>query len=247
MDIPKIFNSSEYLNTPLNYKWEASTAEFYFVDAGNDKVYEAIAKLNYKATLGMATALCEWVYWRVINHIESPEPLAKMGIESLWASIVDKHYSFKWRYGSGEYQIDPGNGAIWAMLKCIGGSIASYHNGNSVFKDIDNLAMLARHIAPDQSFFDEWFKTTLEKATKLFPFETTSSNSAESYDCSFEPAIPREFFFESDYDFETADNAFFINKFLSSLDYKSNKALNSPEKMLELGFSGTPYKYEKTV
>lgn len=244
LTIPKILDTPEFYDAPLSYKWKDSSAEFYYVDAKNDKVYEGIAKLNYKATLGMATALCEWVYWRVLNHTETPEPLAKVGIESLWASVVDKQYSFTWHYGSGKYQTDPANGAMYAMLKCIGGSIASYHTGNSVFKDIDHLAMLARHIAPDQSFFDQWFKRTLEKATELFPFVETENNPASKYDCSLEPVVPREFFFDPDYDYETADNVKLINNFLSSIDYENNKALNNPKKMIEQGFQGTPYKYE---
>lgn len=242
MKIPNILNNSDFLDAPLNYKWNVATSEFYYVDANNSKVYEAIAKLNYKATYGIIAALCEWIYWRVSRHIDTPIPLAMMSLEAQWASIIDKRYSFVWNY-TGDYISEPANGPIWAMLKIIYNPRISYFMGDSEFMDVDNLVMLARHIAPDKSSFDEWFIKTLKKGEKLFPFDISLKGQAETYDCSVESVIPREFFFEFDYDYEKENNALLINQFLSSLDYNNNKLLNSPEKMIELGFRGTPYEY----
>ncbi|XKM12636.1 hypothetical protein RCS94_06315 [Orbaceae bacterium ac157xtp] len=248
MKIPTILNHSEFLDAPLDYKWNEDTSLFYIDEADNEKVYFAFWALNHKASLGMVTALCEWIYWRVYKHIN--KPAIEECIESLWASVINMDYSYKWDATTG-YVSTPTEGPIWAMAFLMGEPVATYHEGWHFFPTVDKLALLARHIAPNKKQFDEWFQKTLKKAASLFPSTIDHKDIAKHprkydnvpYDSSDEPAIPREFFFEADFDYETADNASLINQFLSNLDYANNQFLNSPEKMLELGFKGTPYKY----
>jgi hypothetical protein len=42
-------------------------------------------------------------------------------------------------------------------------------------------------------------------------------------------------------DFQIEQTEPFVNRFLRSLDYRTNPFLNSPEQMLDRGFKGTPY------
>jgi len=69
------------------------------------------------------------------------------------------------------------------------------------------------------------------------------ANSTDKYDSTAEPVIPRNFYWDVDFDYRTADNTSIINGYLSGLDYRNNQFLSSPETMIEEGFKGTPYKY----
>lgn len=90
LKIPKILDTSEFLDAPLDYKWDEKTSEFYYVDACNDKISGALWALNHKATFGLAIALGEWVFWRISNHIDKGKLIPVF--ESHWAGLIDKHY-----------------------------------------------------------------------------------------------------------------------------------------------------------
>ena len=62
------------------------------------------------------------------------------------------------------------------------------------------------------------------------------------YDCSADIPVPREFFFDSEFQYSEDTAKPVLNAFLQSLDYDNNPWLCTPEEMLEKGFQGTPYK-----
>lgn len=250
MKIPEVLNNPEFLDAPLRYKWGKDIVDFYRIDAKNDKIDLAFEKLNHKATYGVITAFCEWIYWRVFKH-DINFPLVEMSIKSQWASLIDKRYSFAWNY-SGDYVSDVANSTLWTMLKIIITLRDNYYNGHYFFTGVDKLGLLARYVSPNKDVFDEWLEITIKKAAKLFPAQYDHREIVRNprdydwteYDSSGESPIPREFFFDPCYDYETGNDIQLLNRFLSSLDYKNNKLLNSPEKMFELGFTGTPYQYK---
>lgn len=92
----------------------------------------------------------------------------------------------------------------------------------------------------------------LKKAALLFPsgydyseiLKDVYTYEKRKYNSSDEAVIPRQFFWDEDFDYQAAGNAELINEFLSTLDYKNNEFLNPPKTMLKNGFLGTPYKYE---
>ena len=232
LTIPKILDTPEFYDAPLDYKWDEKASDFYSVDAEKPKLENTLDKLNYKAAFGIATALCEWIYWRMHKYIDKPGiPLA---LEAQWAGLINKHYFYCWSY-EGDYISDPIYGPTYSMWQCVQFITYNYEQNNFCTNDdICRLAIIARHICPDKKFFDNWLSDALKKSTKLFFYKETVE----------EPIILKQFFFEDDYNYQTADNIKIINNFLSTLEYKKNNFLNSPEKMLELNFQGTPYKYE---
>ena len=62
------------------------------------------------------------------------------------------------------------------------------------------------------------------------------------YDCSVDAPVPREFFFDQNFEYSEEAAKPVLNAFLQSLDYNNNPWLCTPEEMLEKGFKGTPYK-----
>lgn len=165
-------------------------------------------------------------------HINKPDILP--ALEAQWAAVIDRRYFYSWHYNAG-YVSDPIAGPTYAMWKCVQFISYNYEQNNpaGVVADVPRLAMIARHICPIRTHFERWLSDVVTKSTALFPF------SAPALD----PAIPRQFFFEPDYDYATADNAKNIRDFLSTLDYQHNEFLNSPATMKEKGFAGTPYRF----
>lgn len=254
MNIPSILNNEAFLDAPLDYKWDENASDFFGVDAKNVKLGIALWALNHKSTYGLVAALSEWIYWRLSRHINIPTIIPVL--ESHWASVIDKDYSYYWE--SDEDHIirsvhDPVNEPIWTMLYILNAPRGNYYNGRFIINSkVDKLAMLARHITPGKKLFDNWLSNIIRKGAVFFPAEYDRAEiikcrrlyKGKSYDSSHESAIPREFFFEPDYDYATADNAQLINQFLSTLDYQNNPYLNSPQDMIEAGFTGTPYQYK---
>lgn len=66
----------------------------------------------------------------------------------------------------------------------------------------------------------------------------------EDYDLSNEPPIPREFFFEDEFDYQTANIPELLDNFLQNIGYVTYEGFfYTPEQMLENGFKGIPYRY----
>lgn len=251
LNIPTILNNEFFLKSPLNYSWDDVTSSFYYVDAHNEKIGKALWSLNHKATFGVATALCEWIYWRMSEHINRPK--VNQALEAQWAGIIDMHYFFDWEFDE-DYLSDPIDGPIWVMLKCISYPREAYVNGYIfINKKIPNLAMLARHISPEPKLFDNWFSHILKKSAELFPagydyaevLADFKNREDDIYDSTNEPAIPRCFFWDLNYDPKDSDNNKIINEFLANLNYQENTFLIPPEEMIEDGFAGTPYQYKE--
>jgi len=249
LNIPSILNKPEFYDAPLNYKWETKSTNFFSLEAHNDKIGRALWSLNQKATFGLATALCEWIYWRLSKHIHRPK--INDALEAHWAGIIHQDYFFDWE-SEEEFTTDIVEGPIWVMLRCIGYVRENYFSGHFFINyKVPNLVMLARHISPDRKFFDTWYNGILSKAAELFPpgydyaeiFRKMDKYDGDVYESSNEPPIPRQFFWDEEYDYETANNIKTINDFLSNLKYVENQFLNPPDLMIEEGFQGIPYKY----
>lgn len=251
LTIPNILNSDEFLNTPLNYDWNGGSSSFYVVDAQNEKIGRALWLLNHKATLGIATALGEWIFWRLSSYTDRPK--VNQILEAHWAGVINKHYFFNWAFEE-EYLSDVLEGPTWAMLSCLQYPRTIYFQGGFfINKKVSNLAMLARHITSNKKFFDDWFSHILAKSSKLFPaqydrqeiLDNYDNYEDEIYDSSQEPAIPRDYYWKKDYSFEKINNVNTINNFLNSLNYEESEFILKPKEMIGEGFDGIPYKYKE--
>ncbi len=254
LTIPNILNTPKFLDAPLDYKWDRKLSDYHAVDATNDKLGVALFALNHKSTFGIAAALSEWIYWRLSKHINIPEIVPIL--EAQWAANIDKRYSYLWEFrdaGKIDAEQRKAYNTIWVMFWILDTPKFAYFERRFFINlNIDKLAILARYISPDKKMFDAWYDNVFKRAAKLFPaqydrseiMENRSAYQGKTYDSSGESAIPREFFWDENFDYQTADNTRLINDFLSGLDYENNPYLNSSDKMLELGFKGTPYKYE---
>lgn len=250
--LPEFLIETNYEDSKLDYKWN-SNIEDKITTVAPTKIADAVVKLNHKAMMGMATVLAELVFWRLHRFCEKEaQDLTDYTdfIEAAWAGIINKNYLAveisPLEYSDNKAQVVLYN--VDALLR----PIANRYVKGSYFMQqfIAHLAAIVRHISPNKELFDAWLIEHLDKSAELFPAQYNARKlilkratyQNEVFDSSAEPPIPREFYFSSNFDYQTADIAALNQAYLDRLDYESNPYLNSPETMLKNGFTGTPYK-----
>ncbi|MBC1374390.1 hypothetical protein HCB45_15025 [Listeria sp. FSL L7-0091] len=249
LKIPDILNSPSFYDAKLDYKWNSNMRYDWDEKVSNQKLFHIFLKLNHKASIGMAAALAEWVYWRL--HTKDDIDILEKHIETLWASIIDKRYVKKWEYDFIPGENDKVHGVKTIALESLERSNRNFLDGAyNISAELDGQAMLARYICPDKKLFDSWLESCIRKLIPLFPIEYDRDNPSAYnddedpyYDSSHEQPIPREFFFSSDFDYTPRNTQVALDNLLSNLSYTNNELLNTPETMLAEGFIGTSYRY----
>ncbi|MBC1761268.1 hypothetical protein HCA31_02020 [Listeria welshimeri] len=65
LKIPDILNNPSFYDAELDYKWNSDMRYEWDEKVSNSKLFNLFLKLNHKASIGMAAALAEWIYWRL--------------------------------------------------------------------------------------------------------------------------------------------------------------------------------------
>ncbi|MBF2456584.1 hypothetical protein [Listeria welshimeri] len=249
LKIPDILNNPSFYDAELDYKWNEDMVVDWHDNVSNKKLFNLFLKLNHKASIGMAAALAEWIYWRL--YTKDDVDILEKHIETLWASLIDKRYVTKWKYKFDPEEYDRIHGVKTVALESLEISNSNYLDGAyNISAELDGQAMLARYICPDKKLFDTWLEDCIRKLIPLFPVEYDRSskskpkkNGRSYYDSSHEQPIPREFFFSPDFEINSKNTQEELDNYLINLSYKDNDLLNTPETMLAEGFKGTPYRY----
>lgn len=246
--MPKILKSHFSINDELNYEWDKEKCGIYYHEYINEKLSRVLWSLNHKATVGLATALSEWILWRLTLSNQNEFTQDFNSLEAIWVGLVDKKYIID-LLGKRKKEGDKVMGPLWVTFKCMEDVRYNYIEGKMFINEkVSSLAAIARLVTPDSGFFDNWLSNTIKKAVELFPAEYyrgECNDLRERYDSSGELPIPREFYFDPAFDYSTENVDTLLTDFLSSLDYKNNEFLNSPEVMIENGYIGIPYEYKK--
>lgn len=256
LNVPNLLNNKQYLEASLNFKWNAKISLKIFPKSENDKFIDIINKISHKAKIGLAAALGEWVIWQMyqhkINQNESMDKEFKI-LETYWAGAIDKYYFNNKQYGLNNEDNSKMNETLYITLASMKYLQISYIK-SSYFVGLGfaPLVNLINYITPNKILFENWLSDSLKRLVRTFPavYDPSTLNNFdyedEKYDSTPEFPVPREFFFQPDFDYQTADIPQLLNNFLSQLDYNNNEFLSKPEEMLEKGFAGTPYVYTQS-
>ena len=216
----------------------------------NNRLFEAVSRIGYKAAVGVAVALTELIQEMVKDrypYIDAAREFAPK-IEALWAGAIDpfylKDFDFEYKYYDENRDSTP-YGTNWAVLYFVA---KEYTEGSFyIHQYLVNLSMLARHLISDKKSFDNWFAETIRRTVEAFPCpydydDLDMYDDEAKYDCSDDAPVPREFFFDSEFEYSEEAAKPVLNAFLRSLDYENNPWLCTPEEILAKGFKGEPYK-----
>lgn len=250
VQIPFILNNDAFIKDESLILWNESMPDYFAYKVQNSKLVNILWGLNHKATIGLVAALSEWVFWRL--SAKRDVSVAINAIESIWLSLIDKSLLKNWKYTSHPEDTIYKN-ILWVIFKSHFFIKDNYIKGDyQIQYRVMNLAMLARHITPEKEMFDSWLSDCLSRATKLFPAQYDRGDVMEHpenypkyYDSTAEPVIPREFFFEPGFNYETSNNNELLKRFVNNLNHSNKVFFFTPEELLERGFTGKPYTYEK--
>lgn len=247
LQIPQLLDTPEFLTKEITFKWEDKSVDYFTYKVENEKLIDTLWKLNHKSTLGLVAACGEWVFWR-FSKIYEKTSVAINAMEPLWLGLIDKHYIKNWKFTS------PPEDTIYKNILWIIFNSHLFIRDNYIKGDyqiqfrVMNMIMLARHVTPNNIMFDDWLSDCLKRSIELFPAQydrgKTLGKTVNGYDSSNEPPIPREFYFEPDFDYEAADIDKLMEKFMNEVDHSNETFFKSAKDMLAEGFQGTPYKYE---
>jgi hypothetical protein len=238
---PKYIETSGIIGAPIKYQWNSDLGlKFFAAKDLNIRMHDAINASNFKAKMGLAIAISEWIIWRFDGHANLND--AHNRIEAAWASVIDPLYSKELSLQmTKDDNVAPVEGPLELALCLLGKIHGRYCKGNIYLAaPIVNLAMLARHLMPDKKAFDSWLSTALRRAAQVFPRGVTYDRKTGTYDASHEKPVPREFF-DPNWVYTEAAAEAALRAFLQTLDPKQNPYLRTPEEMKAAGFKGTPY------
>ncbi|MBC2347883.1 hypothetical protein HBP57_02325 [Listeria welshimeri] len=178
LKIPDILNNPSFYDAELDYKWNEDMVVDWHDNVSNKKLFNLFLKLNHKASIGMAAALAEWIYWRL--YTKDDVDILEKHIETLWASLIDKRYVTKWKYKFDPEEYDRIHGVKTVALESLEISNSNYLDGAyNISAELDGQAMLARYICPDKKLFDSWLESCIRKLIPLFPVEYGRSSKSK--------------------------------------------------------------------
>lgn len=225
---PSIIIESKSTGHTIDYKWTPKIME-KIVDPieGNENLETILNKIGHKASLALAAATLEWIYWRFKGLYPHAEDI-KHRIEALWSSIENPENSDELVFDTEfDFQINGFvNGPVWVSLMSIRMIDQLYKKGSNFLQsELVGLILLARHTTPKKIFFDKWFETKATELSKLFPNQNAAiinDFEASMYDFSAEKVICREFFFDPTFEYSEEASEMALMEFTSNIDYKNN-------------------------
>lgn len=236
-NVPQVISESKSIGHMIDYRWSRKKIDTFLDPYGENERLEAILnQINHKASVGLTAALLEWVYWRFTGYTQAVNDMQKR-IEALWCSINDREQTNPLLFDTDLQVPAEGsvNGVLWIALMNVTMVDVKYRKGSqSLQNELVGLILLTRHITPKKKVFDKWLNNTIEQLTQLYPCSYDANMMDESdetvYNSSSEPAISREFFFDSKfkYSLEASEDA--LHNFINNLDCKANPFLNFSKK-----------------
>ena len=227
---------------PIEHEWSKALAEkFYAWEEQNLRLLEAILKIDFKARMGLGTALAEWLVWRFEGQADLE--LAHQAIEACWAAVVHPAYckplGFEPKTVPTLSKVAAVDGPLRIGLSILRETRGRYAKGKpDLASSVGKLALLDQHVIPAQKEFEAWLKAILARTAKALPAGPIPDS--EVFDPTAGTPVAREFFFDPEFK-PKESNRKALQAFLAKLDPKKNPFLRTPAEMKKEGFTGTPY------
>lgn len=234
---PEIILKSKSIGHPIDFNWTRKKIEQFLDPLEQNKELENVLHdINHKGTVGLTAALLEWINCRFSGYTKATNDIQQR-IEALWCSIANPENTTPLVFDSNLDMPASGhvNGPLWIALMNVRMVDVRYRKGSYFIQDeIIGLILLTRYVTPKKKFFDKWFNDAIVELKRLYPctynYDDLDVSDEAVYDSSNEPAICRDFFFNSEFEFtlENSENA--LTNFIENLDPKANPFLQLAQK-----------------
>jgi len=227
---PKYVNVPGIQSTPIHYTWDDWNVE----DADlplDDAVQTQLSHISHRAIMAFTIATSEWIVYRFDSLMRDPMPTQRL--EAAWAQICHFQYSYHEDISRDVWN-GPVRGPVRVAMRRVVFAIQQSQSSDDPAWRAGRASKLAEHVIADPKPYQDWRESILSRFEKLYPLDP---------DVALGEVIPREAL-DPSVDFYPSATETLINQFLSQLDHQENPFLNSPKRMIELGFKGTPYTFD---
>lgn len=236
-NVPNVILESKSIGHSIDFSWTKKKID-KFLDPieQNNELENSLMLINHKGSVGLTAALLEWIYWRFTGYTQSTNDTQKR-IEALWCSINEREQTNPLLFDTDLEipAVGSVDGVLWIALMNVRMVDVQYRKGSYFLQnELLGLALLARHITPKKKVFDKWLNKILSELIALYPCQYQYNDLDESdetvYDSSNEPAICREFFFDSEFKYSPEEAEKALHNFIENLDHKANPFLDISRK-----------------
>lgn len=250
LGLPGHFIASKLSERPVDFDWDDDDPDQYY--RRESRQLEAkVCRVSFRGQLALAAGLTEWIVYRVAKHAFVPDILDF--VAAAWAAVVDYRYAVEWTRPTNLEFEGPALGSQLAAVRLLDDVYLGGPDYDPVDYEVCCLAFLAEHITRRNAAYKTWLKQALARMAELSPmpasaldYMRTSSPTAKQR-AAFDWGTPvARVQLDTSVPLDSVNAADSIDAYLRSLDPTTNRFLNTPEQMLELGFEGVPYTYPST-
>jgi hypothetical protein len=227
---PNYIEHAQVQDTRLSFKWDDWNVEKAY-EPTDEVLQERLDRLSHRAVLSFTIAACEWIAHRFAPLLDNPMPFHYL--EAAWAAVVNWRYC-KYYEPPDEEWFGPVRGPASLAVIFVVDAIVRVEEEDIPAIQAVCASGLAEHVLPSTESFRKWQDFVLERLERFHPFSDQDPlgdvvpNEALNPNCDFKPEIIGEL----------------IQAYLSKLNPCENQFLRTTEEMLELGFRGTPYRFD---
>jgi hypothetical protein len=230
---PDYIRAANIQDPIVRFKWD--DWDMRVLELPVDDVLAArLLRISQRADVAFALATAEWIAHRFSQF--SDDLTARQYLEAAWAQVAH------WRYRSLNWDGDvnprdwsgPVRMPVWRAMSLTEFSITEAEQDGAPSRGAVLIAGLAQHVMADSKPYLDWRDRVMERLETLYALDPEDTMGE---------VVPREAL-DPDFDFNPAQTELLVNRFLAGLDRRANIFLNTPEKMLEQGFKGTPYAFD---
>ena len=251
--VPAYIDRAGIRGLPLEFVWDGALDHIGPVETVN-KMFNLIASKTTCGILTQAAGIISWGAWRLDGHTDVSTLLNMT--EASFAFQVHPHYVN--RDGVPTWAPDdqpPAESAAGELQVLLWKGLNAEKWWHSYYQPIDSAfhpAYLVKHILPKdkKKIFTKWLEAMLARIKSIAPKpdeppvddeDALSVDEREAYYARHwgEPLPPEALDVDTEYD--PAQRAALVDRFLRGLDWRSNPFLRKPDEMLQLGFTGVPY------
>ncbi|MCG8572132.1 MAG: hypothetical protein MJB14_18525 [Spirochaetes bacterium] len=220
----------------LNFAWDDWEREKTYLPI--DKSFEKrMQTLTRRANLAFAIGCLEWIVYRFKGLFKEEAP--DQYLEAAWASVVDYRYVLPWELNY-EYWSGPILGSLSLGITIVIDTCMKVYQVYDVDREMNadpsteaaELESLTRRLLNDIRPFEKWRDIVVQRLEKVYKRDPSDFLG---------PLVPPDVV-DIDQKFSLDSVEIRIDKYLQSLDVKSNPYLRAPEDIYEEeGFEGVPY------
>jgi len=246
LSIPEEISKAQCVGEPVSFEWDYEISTHYAYDEEiGVRMAKTFDKANYRTIVTLEVCIFEWFVRRFEGMMDLTDAYHRL--EAAYACAINPNYLNADKFEDIELEstetrrpadvLQTGIYRIWKPLKlCYGAQVG-------LAGDCVNLTLLTHYVMSDPNRFDKWLEASLRKGAKIFPREVDSYDvEANFYNYGVEKIVPREFFFDPDFEYSEDAATTVLQEFLDSLDPKKNPYLQTAKQMKADGYTRTPYK-----